>query len=41
VHHSVCGFGPLQPFFEDDSIEEICFCEYGLARSEDRTLRSF
>jgi pilus assembly protein CpaF len=29
VHHSVCGFGPLQPFFEDDSIEEIWINEPG------------
>lgn len=29
VHHSVCGFGALQPFFEDDSIEEIWINEPG------------
>ncbi|MDA2989189.1 MAG: ATPase, T2SS/T4P/T4SS family [Actinomycetota bacterium] len=23
VQHSICGFGPLQPFFDDDSVEEI------------------
>ena len=29
VHHSICGFGPLQPFFDDDSIEEIWINEPG------------
>ncbi len=29
VHHSICGFGPLQPFFDDDSSEEIWINEPG------------
>jgi pilus assembly protein CpaF len=29
VHHSICGFGPLQPFFDDDSVEEIWINEPG------------
>ena len=23
VHHSICGFGPLQPFFDDDTIDAL------------------
>ncbi len=23
VQHSICGFGPLQPYFDDESVEEI------------------
>ncbi len=36
VHHSICGFGPLQPFFDDDTVEEIWINEPGrvfIARS--------
>ncbi len=29
VHHSICGFGPLQPFFDDDTVEEIWINEPG------------
>ena len=29
VQHSICGFGPLQPFFEDESVEEIWINEPG------------
>lgn len=29
VQHRICGFGPLQPFFEDDSVEEIWINEPG------------
>ncbi len=29
VQHSICGFGPLQPFFEDDTVEEIWINEPG------------
>ncbi len=29
VQHSICGFGPLQPFFDDDSVEEIWINEPG------------
>lgn len=36
VQHAICGFGPLQPFFDDDSIEEIWINDPGrvfIARS--------
>ena len=23
VHYSICGFGPLQPFFDDDTIDGL------------------
>lgn len=29
VQHSICGFGALQPFFEDDTVEEIWINEPG------------
>ena len=29
VQHSICGFGPLQVFFDDDSVEEIWINEPG------------
>ena len=29
VQHSICGFGPLQPFFDDDTVEEIWINEPG------------
>ena len=31
VHHSICGFGPLQPFFDDDTVGEIWINEPGRA----------